>query len=161
MDTRIRCPGCRLELSASPGTPAHRYFNTSPECWAVFGKVLATQYSDAILFAATHQLSVDSYAAQHAGGPHPHKSVAIHLVGLHLVLEAGLRPTEVPARLQALATNTTTWPSLPVPSGPWKRTILDVALADDQTVTVRAWADEVWQAWTGAHGTLRTLASFR
>jgi hypothetical protein len=68
------------------------------------GEVLASEYSDAMLFASSHQLSVDTYAVQHAGGAHPHKSVAIHPVGLYLVLEAGLRPTDVPCRLQSLAT---------------------------------------------------------
>jgi hypothetical protein len=145
-------------LPAGSRLGTHRYFNASPECWAVFGEVLAAEYSDATLFAAVHQLSVDSYAAQHAGGAHPHKSVAIHLVGLSLVLEAGLRPTDVPTRLQALATATVTWPELAVPSAPWTLTVLDVALADEPAITVRAWAEEVWQAWKNAHEIIRRLA---
>jgi hypothetical protein len=146
-------------LPADPRSDTHRYFNASPECWAVFGEVLAAEYSDATLFAAAHQLSVDSYAVQHAGGAHPHKSVAIHLVGLCLVVEAGLRPTDVPSRLQSLATTTVAWPELEVPSMRWRLTVLDVALIDEPAMVVRAWAEEVWQAWSSVHATIRRLAS--
>lgn len=155
----VRCPGCGLELPAEPGSESHRYFNASAECWGVFGEVLADDYGDPLRFAAAHQLSVDSYAAQHAGGAHPDKSVAIHLVGLHLVLEAGLRPTAVPPLLQTLATVTERWPALEPPPPRWMLTVEDVALADEPVAVVRAWAGEVWQKWADAHGVIRRLAS--
>jgi hypothetical protein len=159
MDGYQCCPGCALALPANPTTGTHRYFNASPECWAVFNEVLAAEYSDTLRFAATHQLTVDAYAAQHAGGAHPDKSVAIHLAGLGLVLETGLRPTEVPPRLQHLATVTDVWPRLEPPSDPWTLTVLDVALADDPTTTVRAWATEVWGAWHGCYAAIRPLVT--
>jgi hypothetical protein len=159
MDHSARCPGCGLDMPVRPGATTHRYFNASPECWDVFGEVLATEYGDAVRFAATHQLAVDSYAAQHAGGDHPDTSVAIHLVGLHLILEAEVRPTAVPPQLQSLATVTSTWPSLGVPPGPWSITVLDVALAADPIATTRAWAEEIWHAWHDAHDAVRRLAA--
>jgi hypothetical protein len=159
IDGLVRCPGCALELPVGARRDAHRYFNASPECWELFGEVLAAEYSEATLFAAAHQLSVDSYAVQHAGGAHPHKSVAIHLVGLNLVLEAGLLPTEVPVLIQALATRIEKWPELEVPSRPWALTVLDVALSDEPASTVRAWAEEVWQEWEDAHAIIGPLAA--
>jgi hypothetical protein len=159
MGPSARCPGCGLDMPARPGATTHRYFNASPECWGVFGEVLAAEFGDAVRFAATHQLAVDSYAAQHGGGDHPDRSVAIHLVGLHLVLEAGVRPTRVPPLLQTLATVTSTWPTLRVPRDPWSLTVLDVALADDPVAATRAWAEEVWQAWHDAHAVVQRLAA--
>lgn len=155
----VGCPGCGLELPAEPGAGSHRYFNASPECWGVFGEVLAEDYGDAMRFAATHQLSVDAYAAQHAGGAHPQRSVTIHLVGLQLVLEAGLRPTAVPPLLQALATATQRWPPLELPSRRWTLTVGEVALAEEPVTVVRAWAEEVWQAFEASHRSIRQLAA--
>ena len=77
------CPGCGLELAA--GTQGYeRKFNASAECWSVFEEVLAKEFQSAPLFGQVHQLTVDAFAVQHAGGRHPDKSVCIHLVGLHL-----------------------------------------------------------------------------
>ena len=81
------------------------YYNCSAECWRVYTEVLEKEYSNPALFGQVHQMTVDSYAVQHAGGPHPDKSVDVHLVGLHLVLNDGVRSPEVPARLQRLASH--------------------------------------------------------
>ncbi|MGI8574907.1 MAG: DUF5946 family protein [Egibacteraceae bacterium] len=82
------CRGCGLALAATGG-PAHRYIPSSPECWAVYGEVLAREYSDPAIFAGAHELSVDTYAVQHAAGD-PASSLTTHLVGLHLSLERGM-----------------------------------------------------------------------
>src|SRR5438128_326311 len=88
----------------------HSYYNTSPECWGLYTEVLGAEYSNAFLFGQIHQLTVDTYAVQHAGGLHPDKSIDIHLFGLYLVLERDLRPTNVPPLLQRLAGAIQAWP---------------------------------------------------
>lgn len=80
-----------------------RKFNASAECWSLFEEVIAAEFQNPVLFAQVHQLTMDAYAVQHAGGQHPDKPVCIHLVGLYLMLERGVTPMEVPPLQQRLA----------------------------------------------------------
>lgn len=77
-------------MPARKATTGRSYYNMSAECWDLYTEVLATEYSNAFLFGQIHQLTVDTYAVQHAGGPHPDKSVDIHLSGLYLALQKGI-----------------------------------------------------------------------
>src|SRR4029079_6477186 len=98
------CPGCGLRMPARKTTTTSRgYYHVSDECWGLSTGVLGTEYSDAVLFGQVHQLTVDSYAVQHAGGPHPDKSLNVHLFGLYLALEQGIRSPYIPPLLQRLA----------------------------------------------------------
>ncbi len=98
-----RCEGCGGLFPQIPG-PVHRYMDSSPGCWAVYGEVLAREYSDAAYFGA-HRLTVDAYAAQHPGQPSPQsiQSVAIHLLSLCLVFERGLPADRATAAMQEAA----------------------------------------------------------
>jgi hypothetical protein len=133
------------------------YYNASPECWSVYTEVIGAEYGNAPLFGSAHQLSVDTYAVQHAGGPHPDKSVDVHLSGLYLVLERGAAPTSVPPLLQRLATVVKEWPHFPPPIVTGCLTVLDVALAEDHIATVRAWASGIWKAWAAHHAAVAEL----
>jgi hypothetical protein len=133
------------------GAVYHGYYNTSPECWAVFTEVLGAEFGNAPLFAQVHQLTVDTYAVQHAGGAHPDKSIFIHLAGLHLVLDRGYAPMRVPPLLQRLARTVREWPHFEAPADLGPMTIFDVALADSAMAhagIVREWAAVVWEAWS-------------
>src|SRR3982751_1269864 len=92
----VICPGCGASVPAFSG-PTHAYYGEAPGCWALYGEVLAREYSD-YRFARLHRLTVDSYAAQHPGRPEPRtiQSVAVHLIGLQLSLESAepVRPLE-------------------------------------------------------------------
>jgi hypothetical protein len=155
------CPGCGLTAPQSE-LSYDRKFNASPECWSLFETVIAAEFQDAVLFGRAHQLTVDAYAVQHAGGRHPDKSVDIHLVGLHLVFDKGVAPTEVPRRLQKLAGLVVAWPHFETPSGRSALTVGDVANAGGQFETharlVQAWASEVWSNWRHHHPAVRLLA---
>ena len=138
------------------------YYHTSPECWEVYTEVLGAEYSNPALFGQVHQLTVDTYAVQHAGGPHPDKSVAIHLCGLHLALERGMAPTGVPRLLQRLAASVQEWPHFPPPANRGTLTVLDVALseeAESHIETVREWAGAVWAAWSPYRAEVAGLVS--
>ncbi|HKQ60277.1 MAG TPA: DUF5946 family protein [Candidatus Polarisedimenticolaceae bacterium] len=159
----VACPGCGLELPRTD-PPYDRYYHASPECWSVYGEVLAREYQNAVLFGQVHQLTVDSYAVQHAGGPHPDKSVDVHLTGLHLVLVAGIAPPEVPPRLQRLVQAVTSWPHFAPPAERGPLTVFDVALADSpqqHAEQVRRWAAQLWEAWSPHHAAIAELASQR
>lgn len=140
-----------------------RKFHASPECWSVFEEVIGIEFQAPALFGQVHQLTVDAYAVQHAGGRHPDKSVCIHLVGLCLVLERGVAPREVPPRLQRLA-GRASWPHLEPPAQRASLTVCDVALAgspEAHALCVREWAAQVWRAWSSHHELARELADSR
>jgi hypothetical protein len=142
----------------------HGYINASPECWLVYTEILATEYSNAVLFGQIHQLSVDAYAVQHAGGPHPDKSVDIHLCGLHLVLVEGIKPVTVPPVLQRIVSAVEAWPHFDPPPQISAITVFDVALAkamSDHIETVKRWARLVWDAWAEHHEAVAKLARVR
>lgn len=156
------CPGCGLHMPISDRAAYQGYYNTSPECWDVYTEVLGSEFSNAALFGQVHQLTVDTYAVQHAGGGHPDKSIAIHLSGLHLVLERGMAPPSVPRLLQSLAAAVQAWPHFPPPAGRGALTDLDVALSDSVEAhikTVREWAGKVWEAWSPYHVEVAGLVS--
>ena len=135
-----------------------RDYNASPECWGVFTEVLGKEFGNAVLFGQVHQLTVDTYAAQHTGGRHRDKSVAIHLCGLHLVIERGVRPTRVPPLFQQLASAVQVWPHLPRPLARSAMTIFDVALAEsdeEHMKRVREWSESVWGTWSSCHSQIR------
>lgn len=133
------------------------YYHCSPECWKLYTEILGHEYSDWVLYGQVHQLSVDSYAVQHAGGPHPDKSVAIHLSGLYLVLEQGLSPVAVPARLQRIDQVVGRYPHFPPPAHRGRLTVFSVALTGssiEHAAASRAWARAVWQAWRQHHAAI-------
>lgn len=154
------CPGCGSLIPVSGVARYDGYFNTSPECWQVFMEVLASQYSNAVLFGQAHQLTVDTYAVQHAGGTHPDKSVDIHLTGLYLVLEKNVKPPSLPKHLQRLSDSIESWPYFPPPDVRVPVTIRDIADAtspEQHMVLVREWSRSVWEAWSPYHAKVAKL----
>lgn len=155
------CPGCGLEMPEGRGV-YDGYYNASPECWSVYTEVLGAEFQNAPLFGQVHSLTVDSYAAQHAGGPHPDKSVCIHLTGLYLVLARGIAPTDVPRHFQRLAAVFKRWPHFPPPATRGSLTVYDVATAgsaEEHARLVRRWAAQVWEAWREHHAAIAGLVS--
>ncbi len=155
-----QCPGCGLRMPADPAAAYDGYFNTSPECWGLFAEVCGEEFSNAVLFGQTHQLTVDTYAVQHAGGVHPDKSVAVHLAGLYLTLVRQHRPATVAPLQQRLANRIKSWPHFPLPENRGPLTIFEVAYTSSfrqRVDIVRRWASQVWMAWTAHHARIETL----
>ena len=158
----IVCPGCGLKMPARKTSSARSYYNTSAECWDLYTEVLGNEYSNAFLFGQIHQLTVDAYALQHAGGPHPDKSVDIHLCGLYLALQKGIRSPYIPPLLQKLATAIAVWPHYEPPTKSGTLTVFDVAFCDsteDHIRVVREWAQGVWESWSDYHTEVARLIS--
>jgi hypothetical protein len=150
----ISCPGCGLKMPARNPITSRSYYNASAECWDLYTEVLATEYSNAFLFGQIHQLTVDSYAVQHAGGEHPDKSVDVHLYGLYLSLEKGIRSPYVPPLLQRLVAAIEVWPHYEPPTERLAQTVFDVAICDstaDHIRVVKDWAYAVWHSWSAYH----------
>ena len=156
------CPGCGLKMPRRENALYDGGYNTSPECWDVFTEVIGKEFGNALLFGQVHQLTVDTYAAQHAGSGQRDKSVVIHLCGLHLVLERGLRPTTIPALFQKLANSAEVWPHFEPPTEMPLMTVFDVALAEsdqEHIKLVREWASFVWGKWSAHHQQIRSFVA--
>lgn len=146
-------------MPADPRATYDGYFNCSPECWSIFTEVIGREFSNAVLFGQVHHLTVEAYAVQHAGGPHPDKSVDVHLAGLYLMIERNIPPSLVAPYMQQLADRVHDWPHLEPPSVEWPLTIFDVAMADDHIAAVRNWSAGVWAGWGGHREAIAALVS--
>ena len=157
MDESV-CPGCATRLPFSH-VLCEGYFTTTPECWSLFTEIQGRQYGKVLLGRHTHQSTIDAYAAQHAGANHPDKSVAIHLLGLYLVIEQEADPLEVAPVQQRIASAGANWPKLIRPEDQGGLTIFNVAMADDgnHINTVHSWSREVWGMWAEHHQTIAEL----
>lgn len=143
------CPGCKVALPPQAG-PTHPYFGASPSCWALYGEVLAREYSDPELMKI-HRLTVDAYAVQHPGTPEPRsiQSVWVHLAGLYLTVERNLSHDFARRVIGALAGNGGGYFWLEPPSDLGAITVACVAGASDAKAhaeAVRRWAQATWTA---------------
>src|ERR1044072_6846105 len=156
-------PGCGLRMPARKSTNTSRgYYNVSDECWDLYTEVLGNEYGNAFLFGQVHQLTVDSYAVQHAAPPHPDKSLDVHLFGLYLSLEKGIRSPYVPPLLQRLVAAIEVWPHYEPPADRAAITVFDVAFCDsteDHIRVVKDWAHVVWASWSKYHAEVARFVS--
>lgn len=158
----FKCFSCGGEYPDIDG-PVHRYMKSSPGCWSVYGEVLAREYSNRAYFDV-HRLTVDAYAVQHPGSTDRQsiQSVGVHLIRLCLFLEHGLTPENAnDAMLEAgKIKHSFTW--LEPPESLGSITAADVAKAntlDEHKAVVKAWAQNVWEAWAIHHDTIRAWIS--
>jgi Family of unknown function (DUF5946) len=148
---------CGVVLPCCEVRATHRYIVTTPECWGMFSEVLAREYENPTLFGSVHQLTVDTYAAQHPSGQ-PAKSLDAHLASLCALLERGDHPNR-PEALKRFIQSRTSFPELRVPGNLGPLTVADVAAASPQEhcEIVRRWARQVWSAWSDSHATIAAL----
>lgn len=161
VETDSACPGCGVVLAPHDG-PMHRYLDSSPACWALYGEVLAREYADPAFFAL-HRLTVDPYAVQHPGRPSPQtvQSAALHLISLHVVLERGVSFDEAARLLPRAARDKSTYVWLEPPRTRGELTVAHVHAAQgvvDHLRRVRQWAECVWYAWADHHAQVRAWA---
>ena len=152
------CLWCKALVPDIEG-PTHRYMESSPGCWAVYGQVLAREYSD-VTFSTNHRLTVDAYAAQHPGQPSPQsiQSVCLHLVSLQLVLERDVDQSTATDILQQLAARKEKFRWLEPPDLLGELTVnhvLAATTATEHRQAVIEWANSVWRAWVAHHAVIR------
>ena len=157
MNTDI-CDGCGGRFPAIEG-PTHRYMHSSPGCWAIYGEVLAREYSDPA-YRTVHRLTVDAYAAQHPGKPSPQsiRSVGFHLARLRLILECDLDMRLANEAMLAVSEGKAHFVWLAPPSVRGLFTIADVhgaTTVERHVQLVREWAASVWAAWSSHHEIIR------
>jgi Family of unknown function (DUF5946) len=154
------CPGCGLVLPVHSG-PTHAYMGASPACWRIYGQTSTLAWGPGEGLPLL-RLVVDAYGAQHPGKREVRavQSVAVHLMGLCLVLERGAHtePEFMPVRRREPARTTLDlhWLEPPQPNG--TLTVRGPVLAtgrDELAASVEAWARDVWAAWHPHHETVR------
>jgi Family of unknown function (DUF5946) len=155
----VPCVGCGGLVPAMDG-PTHRYMESSPGCWAIFGEVLAREYSDPA-YAALHRQTVDAFAVQHPGQPSLQsiRSVGLHLVRLCLVLERGFSDAAAGEAMPIISQGKMEFHWLTPPAAMGPITALDVRKAktpEDHLHAVAAWARSAWQAWAPHHAQVRS-----
>lgn len=156
------CPACHTNVPVVPGGPTHRYIGASPGCWALYTALLAREF--AAFDGRVHQLSVDTYAAQHPGPPSPQaiQSVCTHLVALCLSLEHGFGVEDLRPLMGDLSRGRWFAPRwLEPPTPPWPMTIVALLDADSPGAhgeRVRTWVSATWSAWEPHHGQVREWA---
>jgi hypothetical protein len=162
----VRCPGC-AGLVPDVAGPTHAYMRSAPGCWALFGELGLRATGEGV------GLAVDAFAAQHPGGAEQDRrqrqSVGVHLVALCLVLDLGLTwpPLErVRGRTSALALPPgRDWPHLGPPRFEGRLAVADLlppgggGAGPVDGAAVRAWAEDVWDAWSAHHATVRAWAT--
>jgi hypothetical protein len=148
------CPGCGLRLPPAEGA-TDPYGGASPACWAIFGEVLARDFGE-YRYPAAHRLVVDAYLAQHPGFATAagRRSVAVHLVGLHCVLDKGMAGDELRRTLAGVFPDKRDiLPFEPVP----RLDAVNVAFVhaardvEEHAERAKVWATAVWQAWAPHH----------
>jgi hypothetical protein len=152
------CPGCGVELPPNRWT-LHLGCLASTECWELYGEVQAATIDDGDL-RPYHQRAVDTYLAQHAGGPSSDLGVAFALIGLFLAIERGRSGIEIRREHERLARTRRTWPHLEPPTARGGVTVFDVAIAgsvEERTEAIERWSRSVWAAWSSHHATVEAL----
>lgn len=157
------CPGCGTRLPPTGWEPPAG-LHASGECWQVYGEVVGFEVAHPDLVRRFHQLTVDVYGAQHAGGASSPLRVAYSLVGLHLALDRDVPGHEVRAVHQRMGRRDPSWPAFPRPERTGELTVLDVAEAgvmlrsvDGHAAVAWRWAEAVWQSWGGQHAAVAAL----
>jgi hypothetical protein len=128
--------------------------NASPECWRLYGEVEGFEMAHPSLVGRFHQLAVDAYGAQHAGGDTAYIRVAYSLVGLYLAIDRGMTRIQIREVHREMGRPDPSWPPFPRPDATGVVTIVDVADAgfraasvDGHADAVQRWAGDVWAAW--------------
>lgn len=158
---RSTCPGCGASLPASDW-PVDRRRNVSAACWEQYTAVLAHEAEQMPVLGHLHQLTVDTYAAQHLGPQVPAISVPFALIGMLLALEESWSGVAVRAAHGYLAEQQLEWPSFSAPEQRGAVTAADVAAArtpEQHAALVDRWAAVTWDAWSEEHGHIRAWAA--
>jgi hypothetical protein len=153
------CAGCRLLLPVHNG-PTHAYLGGSAACWDLYQRFSAPPYARD-RGTRPRRLVADAYAVQHPGRPQRRsvQSVAVHLMGLCLLLEPDGEASVRPASRNASELR---WLTPPEPNG--TLTIADclaAELPEEHDASVEAWAENVWAAWSEHHEAVRGWLALR
>lgn len=146
------CPGCGPKLVSTSQELDERYYASSA-CvqlyWKLSAFTVSLRDSDFI-----HQLTVDTYAAQHSGPHMKPITMAFALIGLYLTFERGYTGGQVRKAHMVLGRAHIRWPSFDSPRTKSTVTVLDVlrdVTEDNYKEPITRWAKSVWDMWKPEH----------
>jgi hypothetical protein len=157
-----RCPGCGTLLKPVDG-PTHSYMISSPACFEIFTRILASEYSNAELLA-THRLTVDTYAVQHPGSDKTRQqiqSVGLHLARLSLQLQKLMPSREANDIMVRLGKHKSTLVYLEPPQS-FSITVSDIEpyIGGKKHISmIKEWAAETWMDWSEHHNYINSWTS--
>ncbi len=146
------CPGCGVER-ASGGKPHEVRFNSSAECWELFGELSAYTLSHGDP-KFIHQHAVDTWQLQHARPSKSNIGIAFSLIGLYLALEKKYTGRQVQLAHMQLGRTKRSWGDFEIPGSFASLTVADVLRADPgpaRDTMLIDWAAAVWKHWDHAH----------
>lgn len=157
MSLSEKCFGC-LETfpPMKSSTPPHPYIGASTACWAVYGDLLAKEFSDPEYFKV-HRTTVDAYAAQHIGNQEDRRarqSANVHLIALYLAFAQKADKTTVLTFIRKATVVKQDWPPLLQRKNPHWLTVQDIVKADNPSSHARLvpqWGQSVWEAYGDCH----------
>jgi hypothetical protein len=156
-----KCIGCGGEFEPEIG-PVHAYMESSPACWAAFGRILAAEYSNSELMPV-HRLSVDAFAVQHpgSGSRQAIQSVGLHLARLYFQLERNPSDEDAKDFMLRVSARKAELPRLEAPESFEITTAQVASLAGtaEHKSAVERWARSAWQSWAHAHDFIRQWAA--
>jgi hypothetical protein len=126
--------------------------------------VIGYEAAHLALLGRFHQLTVDTYGAQHGGASTPPIATAFGLIGLQLALVDGWTGVQVRDAHRYLAGRFRDWPALSRPAQPGEMTVYGLAAAgspEAHAEVVQDWAAAVWSGWSAMHGSVAALIDER
>jgi len=154
----VECPGCGLMLP-SKNSAQHSRYHASGECHELFNQFMActrTLYDKDFI----HQIAVDTYGAQHAGGATKSITSAFGLIGLCLALEHNYTGREVQKVHMKIPKQN--WEKLELSGISGNFTVSEVLKAEsgqELKILIYKWASSVWQSWSHHHKKIREITS--
>ena len=160
IDKTTKCFSCNAEIPDIEGE-VHRYMDSSPGCWKLFGQILEKEYSDP-LYWSNHRITVDAFAVQHFGRPSPQaiQSVNLHLASLYLIYNKGFDVKLADKGLTTLAKYKSELFWLVPPNNVGEITVADILkaqTAEEHCQLVFEWGKSVWDAWVIHHQTIKNF----
>jgi hypothetical protein len=154
----VPCFSCGALAPDMEGS-THKYVLSSPGGWALYGQILARDYSE-YNYPPIHRLVVDAYAVQHPGKPMRQaiQSVTVHLIGLYLSLEKGMEAKQVTRAIGRATQFSNQFVWLDPPKSMGSITVAEVVKTktlDEYESLGRDWAVSAWEAWSIHHAQIR------
>lgn len=149
------CMWCLGEFKTTEG-PVHEYIQSTPGCWAAYGRLLAKEYENYEQFSNIHRLTTDTYAIQHPGQTSRKSTQSVwgHLIALYFVLIKNLDGDSARNMLKIFVESKPQLEWLAPPSFEGTLTVADVLQANsdnEHIALVQKWTDSVWNVWYTKH----------
>ncbi|HEX8545563.1 MAG TPA: DUF5946 family protein [Cytophagaceae bacterium] len=155
------CFSCKAIVPDIEGG-VHKYMDSSPGCWYLFGKLLEKEFSDSS-YRVNSRLTTDSYAIQHYGKasvPQAVKSVNHHLISLCFYFDFKMTAKQSDVAFKSLAHLKSRFNWMQPPKNIGNMTLVDVLKAktsEEHLILVEQWAYESWMAWEQHHLAIRNF----